>query len=201
MIWLIPLGGIALYFMFNLKGDTDVNSRLYNLPDVEPENQGGRYNTDHDLIFKAVADEFGVPFALLKAHAIKESSLNPNAFRDENPKGSPDRTGWASRGLMQILWSPLEPKTGDRGINRNRWARYGYKAEDLGVDGIRQFEPLVNVRIAAQLIRDNLKAANGNVRDAINMYNAGVKESVRAAPGNYTGIVYNYYNQITGRIV
>lgn len=200
MILLIPVAGVLLYFMFAAKGDSDVNTRLYGLADVDPSEQKGSYKTDYDLIFKAVADEFGVPFALLKAHAIQESSINANAFRDES-NGRADRPGWASRGLMQLLWSPLDPKTGDKGINNQRWAKYGYSAKDLGVDGIRQFEPLVNVRIAAQLIRDNLKSCNGNVRDAINMYNAGVKESVNPAPGNYTGKVYGYYTKILGSIV
>lgn len=200
MIFLIPVAGVLIYFMFAAKGDSDVNTRLYGLKDVEPENQSGGYKSDYDLIFKAVADEFGVPFALLKAHAIQESSLISSAYRDESA-GRADRPGWASRGLMQLLWSPYDPKTGDKGINNQRWKKYGYDAASLGIDGIRQFEPLVNIRIAAQLIRDNLKAAGGNVRDAINMYNSGVKESVNPAPGNYTGKVYGYYTKILGSIV
>lgn len=200
MIFLIPVVGVIAYFMFAAKGDSDVNTRLYGLKDVEPENQKGSFKTDYDPIFKAVADEFGVPFALLKAHAIHESSLNANAYRDES-NGRADRPGWASRGLMQLLWAPQDPKTGDKGINNQRWTKYGYSAKDLGVDGIRQFEPLVNIRIAAQLIRDNLKASGGNLRDAINMYNSGQKESVSPAPGNYTGIVYGYYTKILGSLV
>lgn len=189
----IPIAVIGAMVFLNKSEDS-----VGKLADVLPENQGGSYKKDYDLIFKSAADEFGVPFALLKAHAIKESSLNPAAYRDENPTGRTDRIGWASRGLMQILWSPLNPKTGDKGVNNERWAKYGYPASSLGVDGIRQFEANVNVRIAAQLIRENLIACKWNVRDAINMYNAGVKESVNPAPGNYTGIVYGYYNKILG---
>lgn len=198
MIILIPvIAGLAALIFYE-KEKNPMGKMLFDLKDVEPEKQGGSYKRDYDPFFKSASEEFGVPFALLKAHAFMESSLNPNAFRDENPKKLSERTGWASRGLMQILWSPLEPKTGDKGVNRDRWTKYGYPASDLGVDGVRQFEPNVNIRIAAQLIRENLKACNGNVRDAINMYNAGVKESVRAAPHDYTGKVYGYYKKILG---
>lgn len=178
------LGLTALY----VRGTPMGGKKLYDLKDVEPENQGGSYKRDYDLHFKAASDEFGVPFALIKAHAIHESSLKASAFRDENPKNLATRQGWASRGLMQILWWP----------NSNRFAKYGYPDKDLGVDGVRMFEPEVNVRIATQLMRDNLIACKGNIRDAINMYNAGVKESVRAAPFNYTDKVYNYYKKILG---
>lgn len=175
-----------------------MHNRLYDLKDIDPFDQKGGYKKDFDIIFQSAADEFGVPFALLKAHAIQESSLRANAFRDENPKNNPKRIGWASRGLMQLLWSPADPTTGDGGVNNQRWAKYGYPAKELGVDGIRQFEPEVNIRIAAQLIRDNLKACKGNLRDAVNMYNAGVKESVRQAPENYVDKVTGYYFKILG---
>lgn len=195
------LGLAGLYFFSSKDNESEEivkKDMLYGLKDVEPENQGGSYKRDYDIYFESASKEFGVPFALLKAHAVAESSLNPNAFADENPSKRADRIGWASRGLMQILWSPLEPKSGDAGINKNRWVKYGYPADALGIDGIRQFEPGVNTRIAAQLIRDNLKQAGGNLRDAINMYNTGKKESVFAAPHGYTDKVYNYYKKILG---
>lgn len=198
MIILIPIiAGVAALILYK-KDDSAMGKMLYNLKDIDPEKQGGTFKKDYDPFFKAASDEFGVPFALLKAHAVMESSLNPNAFRDENPKKLPERIGWASRGLMQILWSPLEAKAGDKGINRDRWTKYGYPASSLGMDGVRQFEPNINIRIAAQLIRENLKICNGNIRDAINMYNAGVKESVRPAPHDYTNKVFGYYKRILG---
>ena len=216
MILLIGAAALAgLYFMTQKKSVTsegdlvDESSTskpevkkekvlLYDLQDVYPDDQGGNYKRDYDIYFESASEEFGVPFALLKAHAIAESSLKPNAFLDENPTKRPDRIGWASRGLMQILWSPLEPAKGDAGINRERWAKYGYSASDLGIDGIRQFEPNVNVRIAAQLMRDNLNSAKGNIRDTINMYNTGKKESVFPAPNGYTDKVYGYYKKLLG---
>lgn len=166
---------------------TTTGNRLYNLKDIDPSIQGAAYKKDYDTVFESVANEFGVPFALLKAHAIAESSLNPNAFRDES-NSKPERQGWGSRGLMQILWWP----------NSDRFKKYGYPDKDLGVDGIRMFEPLVNVRIAGQLIKDNLNACAGNLRDAVNMYNTGKKESQYKAPNNYVDKVINYYNKILG---
>lgn len=160
----------------------------FGLDDIAPENQGGGYKTDYDTIFESAAEEFNVPFALLKAHSIKESSLNPSAFLDENPTGRDDRIGWASRGLMQILWWP----------GSERFAKYGYPDSDLGFDGVLMYDPNVNVRIAAQIVRDNLKACKGNLRDAVNMYNTGKKEAVSPAPGDYVNKVISYYNKIRG---
>lgn len=207
MIYVILAVGSVLGLFYLVPKKTDEESggitfvkqdKLYGLKDISPDDQGGSFKKDHDIYFEAASDEFGVPFALLKAHAIVESSLNASAFRDENPSKRDDRIGWASRGLMQILWSPLEPKKGDNGVNRDRWVKYGYPAESLGIDGIRQFEPNVNIRIAAQLIKDNLKAAGGNLRDAINMYNTGKKEAVYAAPHDYVNKVLKNYNKMIG---
>lgn len=191
---ILPLmigAGILLLFLpknSNEQGSDDMK-RLYDIDDVDPNEQGGSYKRDYDIFMEAAADEFKVPFALIKAHAIAESSLNPNAFLDENPKKLPQRQGWASRGLMQILWWP----------GSDRFKKYGYADKDLGLDGIRMFEPNVNVRIAAQLIRDNLQSSKGDVRDAINMYNTGKKESVYPAPNGYTDKVYKYYKTILGK--
>lgn len=158
------------------------------LKDVSPENQGGTYKKDYDQAFLAASKKRGVPFALLKAHAIAESSLNPKAFRDENPSGRTDRKGWASRGLMQILWWP----------GSERWKKYGHPDSDLGSDGDMMFDPYLNTDIAAALIKDNLKAVDGSLRDAINMYNTGKTEAQYRAPENYVDKVLGYYNKLIG---
>lgn len=180
------LGLVGVLFLAQKISDKQ-STKLYDLKDVLPQNQGGNFKTDYDLIFETVSNETGVPFALLKAHAIAESSLDASAYRDES-SGRKDRQGWASRGLMQILWWP----------GSERWARYGYPDSALGVDGVRQFEPYVNVKIAALLIKDNLKTCSGNIRDAVNMYNTGKKESVFKAPFNYVDKVIGYYKKILG---
>lgn len=174
-------------------------TRAYGLKDIEPSQQGASYKREYDIYFEAAADEFDVPFALLKAHAIQESSLKEGAFRDENPSGRTDRTGWASRGLMQLLWAPDKNNSEVAAGKKlyDRFKKYGYSGDTIG-NGDLLFRPDVNARIAAQLIKDNLKSTGGNLRDAINMYNAGVKESVRKAPEGYVDKVLNYYNKILG---
>lgn len=172
-------------------------TRLWGLKDIEPSEQAGGYKTEYDIYFEAAADEFDVPFALLKAHAIQESSLKEKAFRNENPSGRADRTGWASRGLLQLLWAPDKDNVLAKNKLYDRFKKYGYSGDTIG-NGYLLFRPDVNTRISAQLIRDNLKSCGGSIRDAINMYNAGVKESVRMAPENYVDRVLNYYNKIRG---
>ena len=160
---------------------------LYDLADIDPDDQSGGYKKDHDFAFEKASVKWQVPFALLKAHAIKESSLNPRAFMDENPTKRTDRIGWASRGLMQVLWWP----------GSNRFAKYGYP-DSILAGGEKLFDPEVGCDIGAQIIRDNLKACGGNLRDAVNMYNTGKKEAAYPAPGEYVNKVLNYYNKIRG---
>lgn len=165
--------------------------RLFSLPDIFPEEQGGSYKRDFDVIFEKHADRTGVPFGLLKAHAIRESSLNPRAFRDENPSKRQDRLGWASRGLMQLLAWP----------GTTRWAQFGFSKTATEKDLDALYDPDTNIKLAADLIKSNLNACAGNLRDAVNMYNAGVKESVRKAPDSYVDKVLGYYETIIKRTV
>lgn len=154
----------------------------FGLPDVAPEEQGGSFDAQYDSAFQQASTEIGVPFALLKAHAIRESALRASAYRLEP-------TGKASYGLMQILWWQ----------NSNRFAQYGFP-DDLVRDGSPLYDPLTNARIGAHIIRDNLTNL-GNLRDAINAYNTGRKESIREAPGNYDDDVLSYYSTLVGRPV
>lgn len=183
----VAAGGAYLVTKNFNKGDAVTGpTRLYNLPDIDPSLQGGSYNKNFDIYFEAAADEFGVPFALLKAHAFRESSFKEKAFRDENPTKRTDRIGWASRGLMQLLFWP----------GSTRFQKYGFGPERSPDD---LYSPATNTRIAAQLIRDNLKACSGNVKDAVNMYNTGVKYTTRVAPHNYTENVLQTYSQLVGK--
>lgn len=175
--------GIAAIFGAKAVGVS--RGRLFDLKDIEPDKQGGKFKRDFDRSFERAANLTGVPFALLKAHAIAESSLNASAFRDESGNRA-DRKGWASRGLMQILWWP----------GSERWKKYGFPDSSLGRDGSVMFEPDVNTEIAARLIRDNLNQVKGNLRDAVNMYNTGKTEAQFKAPFNYVDKVLGYYNTI-----
>ena len=153
---------------------------MENLPDVDPLSQGGNFSRTYDIDFEEVASSRGVPFALLKAHAIRESSLKHTAYRQE-PNGK------ASYGLMQILWWK----------NSNRFAAWGYPDDFIG-DGSPLYEPLINIDIAADIIIDNFKV-HKNLRDAVNSYNTGRNEATRPAPHNYVNDVLNYYSQLIGR--
>lgn len=161
------------------RGDSTINEM--GLADIAPPDQGGGYDQSYDYSFIQARDKWGIPFALLKAHAIAESSLDHTAYRQE-PNGR------ASYGLMQILWWS----------GSDRFKKYGASADYIG-DASILYDPDKNVDIAAQLIKDNFSACKGNLRDTINMYNTGVKESVRAAPGGYVDKVLKYYGKIIGR--
>ena len=199
--------GLAALFFTSKAGESEAvqpvkgkPKMLFDIKDIEASMQKGGYKTEFDVYFEAASDEFGVPFALLKAHALMESSLKEKAFRDENPSKREDRTGWASRGLMQLLWANDLNNPKAKNKLYDRFKKYGYGGVQLG-NGDILFDPNINIRIAAQLIADNLKACGGNLRDAINMYNAGVKESVRKAPENYVDRVLTFYKKILGEAV
>lgn len=184
------IGGIIiLFFVQKSTAKDDSMTRIYSLEDIDPIDQGGGFKKDYDPQFETAADEQSIPFALIKAHAIAESSLNPRAFRDENPTKRIDREGWASRGLCQLLYWP----------GSDRFAQYGYPSSKLG-NGDSLFDPGINIDIAAQLIKSNLVTCNGNLRDAINMYNTGKKESQYKAPLGYVDKVLGYYNKIIKKV-
>jgi soluble lytic murein transglycosylase-like protein len=191
---ILILGGVVLYATTkNGKsgtmdseqntGGTAVNysANPWNLPDVDAYNQGGNFNTTYDEAFQAASGATSVPFALIKAHAIRESSLKPGAYRFENAKIG------ASYGLMQVLWV----------MGSNRFAKYGYPDSEL-YDGSELYDPETNAYLGACIIRDNLNWLKSNLRDAVNAYNTGKPEAKFKAPHNYTDDVINYYNKILG---
>ena len=177
--------GLDLGGVFSMEATGPVSTGGYK--DVLPENQGGSWDIQFDGSFQRSGQKNGVPFALLKAHAIRESALDPNAIRNEPATSS--RPPSASYGLMQILWWK----------SSNRFARYGYSDDFIG-DGSVLYNSEVNTDIAAHLIKENLNRF-GNLRDAINAYNTGVAESVRVAPNNYVDDVLSYYSTLVGSSV
>lgn len=172
------IAGLAFLGVFFMGGGA--------LSDVDPSEQGGNFSTEFDSEFVLASQKFGVPFALLKAHAIQESSLNPQAIRQEPATSS--RPASASYGLMQLLWWQ----------GSERWSQFGVTDAEIS-DGTLLYDPQTNIDLGAQLIKANLRSCGGSLRDAINMYNAGVKESVREAPGNYVEKVLGYYNSILNK--
>lgn len=172
MILLIAIG-LGGFFL----ASKQLVSNSNDLPDIDPSDQGGSFDCAYDDTFYQVSIAKGVPFALLKAHAIRESSLNPKAYLQE-PSGK------ASYGLMQILWWK----------NSNRFADYGYSDDQIG-DGSLLYNPDINTIIAAEIILANLRDF-GNLRDAINAYNTGTSEAKHIAPHNYVNDVLKYYSTL-----
>lgn len=181
---ILIIGGVVYYM--NIQ-PPDSNPQAYprgGYPDIDPANQGGLfYSKKWDDYFYNASNKVSVPFALLKAHAIAESSLNDKAYHYDNGSSG------ASFGLMQLEFKP----------GSDKWSKYGYPASSLD-DGSPLYDPGLNTFLGASLIQDNL-IATGNLRDAINMYNTGVREGVRAAPGGYVDKVLKYYSTIVGQKV
>lgn len=191
---LLVVGAGALFLMSKKSGAASLGStpelpthiapdNKWNLPDILPEDQKGVYSREHDEAFAKAALKCSVPFALIKAHALRESALKQEAYRME-----PD--GRASFGLMQILWWK----------NSNRFKRWGYDDDYVG-DGTPLYEPEINAYIGAEIIKDNLRRFKGNLRDSINAYNTGVGEDEREAPKNYVDNVLKFYSTLVGKEV
>jgi Predicted soluble lytic transglycosylase fused to an ABC-type amino acid-binding protein len=130
---------------------------------------------NYDSIFQRYGAQFDIDWRLLKAVAMRESGLDELALNEEGAVG-----GRASRGLMQVLcphslnvqgWSGQEPVGG---------------CESL-------FDPDVNVKIGAQILRWNLDTY-GFPR-GVAIYN---NWSQRTQPVNGPFTNQNYVNAILG---
>lgn len=159
----------------------------WGLPDIDSSDQSGGYDTQYDSCFEKASGQTGVPFALIKAHAIRESSLVASAKHADFGVGT-------SYGLMQVEWNAS-------GKLANRLAKYGpYSADDLR-DGSILFDPDVSAYLGACIIRDNLNWLQGNLQDAINAYNTGHSVAKGLAPKNYVNDVLTYYGNIVGEVI
>lgn len=207
LLLLLILGGGAVMVMKNANsansagtdnsaGGVVTRSNPWGLPDIDSANQGGAYDTSYDESFEKASGATGVPFALLKAHGIRESSLNPNATHN-------DGGTLGSQGLMQIEWNS------DSGSSYyDRLSIYGdaYSGDNIADGTTSLSDPDVSALLGAYLIRDNLnrfgaKGSIQGIRDSINAYNTGKSESVDPAPANYVAGVLNYYGAIIGQPV
>lgn len=200
---LLPLAGFAVLVLIVVKairtgvthgsGETQVTEsgvgsspaitrkNPFHLLDCDSANQGGTYSRAFDEAFEKASGATGIPFALIKAHAVRESKLIPSAYRFDN-----DAVG-GSYGLMQIEW--LE--------GSNRFAKYGYPDTVLkGGDDL--YQPDINAHLGAQIIKSNLEWLKGNLRDAINAYNTGKSEDKRPAPHHYVDDVLSIYSELCG---
>lgn len=201
LLVMFALGGLALYessgvaetalnLVSNSSGDGPaiMRNNPWNIPDVDSANQSGTYSTTYDENFEDASGATGVPFALIKAHAIRESSLSATAYHFDNS------TVGASYGLMQVEWI----------AGSNRFSKYGFTDAQIG-DGSLLYDPATNALIGASIIKDNLnwlmpggvfKAGAVSLRDVINAYNTGTIESKIEAPANYVNDVIAYYTTL-----
>lgn len=104
----------------------------------------GGYKTDYDESFKTFGFLNNVDWRVLKAIAIQESNLNPNAVGDLN---LPEQ----SYGLMQI--------------QADNAAFYGISKEELMI-------PEFNIQVGSALMGDLVKKY-GDINAAIQAYNEG----------------------------
>ncbi len=112
-----------------------------------------------DALFRAQGAEYGVRPIVLKAIALQESSLRPDAANTSDPADP-------SYGLMQISCMP----DGAGGclpgeFNFPDWPPVGGQAS--------LFDPAVAIHYAAELMAENLRATGGNYAAAVQMYNSG----------------------------
>jgi transglycosylase-like protein with SLT domain len=177
----------------------DTNSQVtrsnpWNLPDIDSANQAGGFDTTYDQSYEKASGSTGVPFALIKAHAIRESSQNPTATHADTATNS-------SYGLLQVEWS-----TDTSSSLYNRLQKYGviqFSGSALSPTVLE--DPDTSAFLGASIIADNLNwltpgGKNGlqGLRDTINAYNTGTTEAKIEAPANYVNDVMNYYQQILG---
>jgi soluble lytic murein transglycosylase-like protein len=107
-----------------------------------------------DSLFKKYGAKYGVDWQLLKAIAMAESSLQPDAVRNNPPHD-------VSVGVMQILCLP-----GPSGYCSNRFNVDGWQ----GMTADKLLDPETNIAIGAQILAWNLRTY-GNPR-GIAVYNS-----------------------------
>ena len=121
-------------------------------PGEAPAGAAGASN-QYDALFAKYGKQYGVDPRLLKAIAIKESGLNPDAVSPANKNGTRDH------GLMQHNSRYLA----DRGLTEG-WAN-----------------PERSVEEAAKLLRRNIDASGGDVRGGVRRYNGSGPAAERYA--------------------
>lgn len=95
--------------------------------------------TGFDAIFKHWGAMYGVDWRLLKAHAMRESSLDPSAVNESDP----------SYGLGQVLCDAVTPDSPCQNrLNVSGWS---------DATPHRLLDPDFNVRMMAQIIAANIR--------------------------------------------
>jgi len=131
-----------------------------------------------DDLFRAAGAQYGVDPLLLKAIAIHESSLNPNAANTSDPADP-------SYGLMQMSCMP----DGSGGCRASEFNLPGWPPANQQA----LFDPATSIGLGAALMAQNLRAVQGNVWQAVAMYNSG-----QTYDPAYTNAVSSIYKQMGG---
>lgn len=114
-----------------------------------------------DDLFLAYGEQYKVNPVLLKAIALRESTLNPQAKNEEDPRDP-------SYGLMQISCMP----DGQGGCKAREFRIDGWPPPNGKAD---LYEPAVSIRYAAEIMAANLAETRGNIWEAVAMYNSGTR--------------------------
>lgn len=210
-LFLALIGGGLLFAMKGLQagGDTSIPSTNSNstqnnpwaLPDIDSANQGGGFDTTYDESYEKASGSTQAPFALIKAHAIRESSQNPQATHADTATES-------SYGLLQVEWSSDSSSS-----FWDRLSKYGSQYAGSSLAPPHDFnailcDPDSSAFLGASIIRDNLNWLNPGgknglqgLRDTINAYNTGTTEAKHPAPNNYVNDVLGYYQALVGETI
>lgn len=146
--------------------------------------------TNYTSTIQQVANQFGLPFALLEAQVVQESSGQPDAFRFEhgyyiayiknNPNAKAAKYGplaACSFGLLQIMF-----ETAVEG-------GFAGRPEDL-------FVPLTGLQVGARYLTSLLDGAKNDYRKALASYNGGphlldlTEPNWPAGPTAYVNAIY-----------
>lgn len=114
-------------------------------------------------IFEKVSAEVGVPSKLLKAICYVESGHNPQAYNH----GDGDVLNHAF-GICQVLYTTaLLYKFEDKNCKRD------FRQKEKNYENCKLFDPEINLRIAAKIIKYNLNRYNNDLNKTIGAYNTG----------------------------
>lgn len=181
--WIAMLAaGVGLFF-FSRKAsaagasDTTTDTTMETTDTAISQDDSG---TGLDALFQKWGAYYEVDWRLIKAHAIVESALNPNAENKADP----------SVGLMQILCKPDGGGGCSNVFHVEGWSKATH-------DGL--FDPDFNIQIGTQIIQKNI-AAYGLPR-AIAVYNRyAERNSPQEGPFQnqaYVDKVISHYKELT----
>lgn len=143
LIALAALAGVFIMKKKSLSADLNISTDPFSgtLPaSLGIDRDAFVKTTPYEQLFKEAAQEDGLEWELLSAHAFVESSYNPKA---KNPEGS--------SGLMQIFLP----------VSHNKGARQhvadGTLPEWENIDVSKILDPAYNIMLGSALIRENMR--------------------------------------------